>query len=108
METVVDCSNSKFKACLGDDCSEATKESETKKFKKLKKLKKIKKHVKLSQASEVISKFFSTKNMYPPKKDYLRCKIIRSHKRAIRQIIFHGCPIKVIAFSQENTKAFLI
>ena len=84
-----------------DNFSETTKESE----KYSKKLKKLKKHVECKNELEIPCKFVSMKNFSPPKRDYLRCKIIRSHKRAMRQIEIHAYPIKMIFFDKNNFKA---
>ncbi|CAG9313298.1 unnamed protein product [Blepharisma stoltei] len=36
--------------------------------------------------TKILGRFQSSSNPYPPKKEYLRCKMIRGHKRANRQI----------------------
>ncbi|CAG9316673.1 unnamed protein product [Blepharisma stoltei] len=36
--------------------------------------------------TKILGRFQSVSNPYPPKKEYLRCKMIRGHKRANRQI----------------------
>jgi hypothetical protein len=42
----------------------------------------------------------------PPKKEYIRCKLIRGHKRAIRQIISNQLPKATIhKFDPEDSKA---
>ena len=53
------------------------------------------------------SLFFSTKRKkMPPKKEYLRCKLIRGHKRANRQIEKSIKPTKTLhKFNPENPKA---
>ena len=42
----------------------------------------------------------------PPKKEYIRCKLIRGHKRAIRQVISNQIPKATIhKFDPEDSKA---
>lgn len=92
------------KAKHRDNYSETTKES----YKQSKKIKKLKKHIKSKHTLSKHFKFISTKNLFPPKKDYLRCKVIRSHKRALRQVSSHSSPIKMILFNKDNTLASLL
>ena len=91
----------KRKSNFNDNSSESTKES----YKRPKKLKKLNKHIKSKQILSGHFNYFFTKNLSPPKKEYLRCKVIRSHKRALRQITTSACPIKIIIFNKENMKA---
>ncbi|OMJ89998.1 hypothetical protein SteCoe_7790 [Stentor coeruleus] len=85
-----------------DDLSQSTKHS----YKTKKKLKKLKKkHVETQNEGAFGFKFYSIKSNCPPKKDYLRSKMIRSHKRAIRQIATGACPSKILMFKSENCRA---
>jgi hypothetical protein len=57
----------------------------------------------------ILSQFDTRRKSYPiaPKKEYIRCKLIRGHKRAIRQIISDQLPKATIhRFDEENSKAF--
>jgi hypothetical protein len=61
--------------------------------------------------SKVLEKFDSNKKatQKPPKKEYLRCKLIRGHKRAIRQIRLEVIPKATIhKFEIEDLKAYSI
>ncbi|OMJ87388.1 hypothetical protein SteCoe_10895 [Stentor coeruleus] len=57
-------------------------------------------------------KHFTTskaKNSKPPKKEYLRCKLIRGHKRAIRQLTKGVIPLATLhKFDINNTRALRI
>lgn len=57
-------------------------------------------------------KHFTTskaKNSKPPKKEYLRCKLIRGHKRAIRQLAKGVIPLATLhRFDINNAKALRI
>jgi hypothetical protein len=58
---------------------------------------------------KVLAKFDSNKkaSQKPPKKEYLRCKLIRGHKRAIRQIISGMIPKATInKFETKDLKAY--
>ncbi|CAG9314088.1 unnamed protein product [Blepharisma stoltei] len=58
--------------------------------------------------SELLSRF-KTKKGIPPKKEYLRCKLIRGHKKLNRQIQSGNLSSKhICAFKQESQRGLLI
>ncbi|CAG9325543.1 unnamed protein product [Blepharisma stoltei] len=66
---------------------------------------------KISLNSKIKNCFYNPKNsmIAPPKKEYLRCRVIRGHKRAIRQIKKSAIPIRTLnAFDPENPTALRI
>ncbi|CAG9322488.1 unnamed protein product [Blepharisma stoltei] len=61
--------------------------------------------------ARIRSCFFNTKRStpMPPKKEYLRCRIIRGHKRALRQVKNKKIPTRTInSFDSKNPTAMKI